>query len=239
MTVPPAEQTCATHSNGRSTVCRRCGGAFCAECSVAPGVCQPCVQAAFSRLPAGHWRTLVTSLVLATMVVHQSTSGLQLIERGRGISGASSFGFDGPLEMLFTSGALAGGVAYLMWLHLTVRRAHAMGLLQSLAPAWAVASCFVPLANLYTPFAALLGVARAFGPATVVRVAAWWATSVASAGVLAVALLSPSSSLWQLLPPRVPLMMASFVSALGATLAASVLHGIDAGFERAKTGPSA
>lgn len=130
---------------------------------------------------------------------------------------------------------LVAGISFLMWLHLSIQKAHALGRMRHWTPGWAVAVWFIPVLSLFKPYQVLAQLAESLQPRGRAPVGPWWAFFLGQsfftvATQVAVASSARSFSFRPETPFLLPL-LASFTAAVAAFLCVRVINAIEHGFE--------
>jgi hypothetical protein len=134
-----------------TTPCARCGSFFPSAQLNLDDLCAACQARAMQAMPKLGTRSMLARLGLSGLSV-----SYLLLAVGFLLAGNDKH----PLLMaralvgLFALAALPlAVVGTLVWIHLAVRRAQALGAYVSASPGWAVGSFFVPIAQMAIPFA--------------------------------------------------------------------------------------
>src|SRR5690606_871546 len=182
----PAQALCVNHpEQDAQAACPRCGSFICGACARrTDGACPSCVAHQLAALPSLQSRgNLAAGLILATPVLGALIVGGVLNAFGSVEPGIAVFVLLGAAMLLLVAVALAAIVAFLLWQHLAVRTANALGHDIGTTPGWAVGWWFIPLLNLWMPYHVLRLLLSELGGARAVRVSRvgiWWTFWVAS-----------------------------------------------------------
>ncbi len=158
---------CSIHrATPASLACDRCGTFSCAACFTFIGertFCLACLLRSLDQLRP------ITSLSVATVILMRVSSvsiALNAVTESMGVAVWAR----GLLAVPGCFAQLATLAVFSLWFHRAVKWSLALGEVAGISPEWALASWFVPVVNLITPF----NVMRAMSPGA--NVTAWQVT---------------------------------------------------------------
>lgn len=181
---------CAEHLDVPSQgTCPRCGRFVCGRCLTPPSdVCRDCQRRLLDALPSAEprarWASWAmrarASVALGSVVL--TVCMLARLEEGRPTLEDAEV-FDGiSLALVFPMllSMVVSALLFLRWLHLMVRTANTLGVSQE-STAWAMGCWFIPLVNLFKPYALVRDLRKTLGGAAGEGLLqAWWAVWVLS-----------------------------------------------------------